>query len=832
MTRNTHSLEYSLAERLKTFFSVLVACVLLTAALVRLQFEISSPLAQVLPVVICAFSIGYWVPQRFGFVVLSIASIAACWLFVGPYHTVTIVAGIAGYVAIISIFSKSKWRIISTILFTLFLGYLRLGKMQLPFIPIAAPIIGSMVMFRFVLMLHEHHYHKPATTWWAKFSYLLMLPALAFPLFPIVDYKTYVNNYKPNDRKTLGVGLTRIAVGTLLMLLYRILYLYFIPSYTQIADAAGSFTYMLGSYLYILNIMGILWIGIGYLSILGFEMPPVFNYVFLIDSFRDIWRRINTYWRDFMAKIVYYPLYFKLRKKTKYAILITALITLCTSASLHGWQWFWLQGTIVIQGTALLFWTILGIVISINLTIQQKQEQDVDATNKARRNNLLRALRITGMLLFMSFMWSLWNSTTLSEWLHFLAYYTKGTVGDWGLIVGIIAAIFMSAFLYQLLPKKTAGYHFLNHSKSAFALSIVGAMLVLLTIPSVTNLLPTAAQRLAESISKMNLTSADQVTSIENYYNKMLASDGIGLRPWEIHTSGAPARSGLDNACVRRNDILVRELIPGRTTELEGWTIVTNKWGMRDQNYTLEKPEGVYRIAILGASYEMGSGVSQDSIFENQVEQMLLDSLPSARIEILNFSVGGYHLPQQIWVAENKIDKFSPDLVLCFVHPSDATRTSNFMATLVKNGTNLLYAELFAIKEESGVEQYMSDREMQNRLYPFSNRIATWSLSRIAVASEAMKAEFHVVYIPSMVTSTDDEFYAKLFTQSKNEESALVRTRFHSLSMIFEGQEERFKLKNDPSHPNAQGHYAIAVGLTKELLPYLRKKLIKPQPTN
>lgn len=797
---------------LEFFYALLVSCVL-TTAMIGLEFENGGPVKYVLPFLPLIFIFTYWFSKQVSYYAIAGGAIASSYFFLGAINTTALVLLVAAYIFILTAFKKTTARIIATLLVTGTLAILRIGFVNLPMIPLAAPVVGSMIMFRYVLMLYEHHYGNPEATWIQKFTYLVLPPALAFPLFPIVDYKSFLTNHRPQDATIIRTGLTRIAAGLVLLMTYRILYLYFIPSYVEVHDALSAFIYTTCSYLYILNVIGMMWVAIGFLGLLGFDLPPVFNNVFLIDSFSDIWRRINVYWRDFVVKLVYFPLYFKLRKKTRFAILIASIVTLTISALMHGWQWFWLQGTVVINTPGILFWTIIGIVISINLAIQNQHQNQVAGKPKP----FITAARITGMFLFMCFMWSLWNSSTVSEWINLLGYFAKGTPTMWLVIGTALLGIYLMHFIIQRLPEKPAGHHVLNGPYHPVLVLSVCVLLIVPVIPDISSKVPGATGEFIATISKARLSDADQSAATENYYNRMLASDGMGSRPWEIHTPGREARSGLDDACVRSENLLVRELIPNKVTVLDGWTISTNSFGMRDKEYSLAKPDGVYRIAILGASYEMGSGVSQDSTFEALLEQMLNDSIRHKEIEVLNFAVGGYHLPQLVWVAENKLPQFEPDLVLCFVHPADAARTSDYMANMVRNGTDLKYPELYQIRRDAGAEQHMEQKVLVNRFFPFTKQISTWSLTQIKLNCETMNANFGIVYLPSLQGSDDSQFYLSMVD---------AQSLFINLNGIYGNNPDDFKLASDPTHPNATAHANIAAALAKQLvhvipLPYL-----------
>src|SRR3546814_14022622 len=54
---------------------------------------------------------------------------------------------------------------------------------------------------------------------------------------------------------------------------------------------------------------------------------------------------IFIYWKDFMMKIFYYPLFFKLwRYGDVPAIVVATVIVFLLTWLLHSYQWFWLRG--------------------------------------------------------------------------------------------------------------------------------------------------------------------------------------------------------------------------------------------------------------------------------------------------------------------------------------------------------------------------------------------------------------------------------------------------------------------------------------------------------
>ena len=73
----------------------------------------------------------------------------------------------------------------------------------------------------------------------------------------------------------------------------------------------------------------------------------------------------------------------------------------------------------------------------------------------------------------------------------------------------------------------------------------------------------------------------------------------------------------------RTADLRSVELVPGFEGRFKGAPFRTNRWGMRDREYTREKPPGTFRIAVLGSSVTMGSGVGDGETFESLAERAL-----------------------------------------------------------------------------------------------------------------------------------------------------------------------------------------------------------------
>ena len=101
---------------------------------------------------------------------------------------------------------------------------------------------------------------------------------------------------------------------------------------------------------------------------------------------------------------------------------------------------------------------------------------------------------------------------------------------------------------------------------------------------------------------------------------------------------------------------------------------------MRDRDYTKAKPPGTYRIAVLGASHEMGDSVNDTETLENVLEDRLNDQ--RGRREIRNPQLFGAWPrcgPEAVATRVNAME-FQPDAVFFFTYSPEFGRTFDHLA--------------------------------------------------------------------------------------------------------------------------------------------------------
>lgn len=133
--------------------------------------------------------------------------------------------------------------------------------------------------------------------------------------------------------------------------------------------------------------------------------------------------------------------------------------------------------------------------------------------------------------------------------------------------------------------------------------------------------------------------------------------------------------TGERNAVARRSKIpnLGYDLTPGSRTEMilprgdDEPTVVAyeiNGLGIRDHEYAYHKPDGVFRICVIGDSFTYGLGVNIDDTYPKAMERAFAELAPGKKIEVLNCGVFNYNTREEVLFLFGHVVELQPDLVL------------------------------------------------------------------------------------------------------------------------------------------------------------------------
>lgn len=112
-----------------------------------------------------------------------------------------------------------------------------------------------------------------------------------------------------------------------------------------------------------------------------------------------------------------------------------------------------------------------------------------------------------------------------------------------------------------------------------------------------------------------------------------------------------------------RDPLLDYELRPGSPDPIEGNAgIVISSQGLRDREFSQEKPAGTIRIAAVGDSVTFGLRHGRSDSYPKQLESLLAYAAPQTPHEVLNLGVVGYNATQVAAQAARAAERFHPDV--------------------------------------------------------------------------------------------------------------------------------------------------------------------------
>ena len=409
-----------------TGFVVLFVQVALVFYVFR-EFRIEEPAFLAMAFVTFAgFAVHYWLPagmKEWFFVALSLTG---AFLVIDPVVAGLLVAAGLVIFGILALPIAFSWRLAMVgVLF----GALMAGRAMQSFgLPLQFfQLFGALFMFRLIVYLYDRK-HGAASSGLREFlAYFFLLPNYYFVLFPVVDFATMRRSrYRRNIHDVAQQGIHWMVRGTVQLLLYRLVNHYRgDPSPAEITTLPSLVTFLVLTFMLYLRVSGQFHIIVGMLHLFGYDLPETNRNYGLSTSFLDLWRRINIYWKDFMVKVFYFPMFFRLRKggERRAQLIATGVVFIATWA-LHSCQYFWLRGKFLLTATDLLFWAILGLLVMSNVAFESPARKP--AVHTGWRAYADRGVRIAGTMGILVVLWSLWTSSSVAAWLDLMTWWRVG----------------------------------------------------------------------------------------------------------------------------------------------------------------------------------------------------------------------------------------------------------------------------------------------------------------------------------------------------------------------------------------------------------------------
>jgi len=766
------------------------------------------------------FAVHYFLPRRARlpfFVLLSVAGVylvfgfqVEAWKGEGLLQATWLVGIALGFVALCHLPGSFALRVSLVLIAGTVLALVRVGVVSSPWSAALWPVLGAMLMFRLILYLYHLRHLESRPRLSESLAYFLMLPTVCFPLFPVVDFRTFRESHyaSPDRHATYQRGMVWMMRGVVHLLLYRLVYHNLTISARDVASIADLLRYLIPPFLLYLRISGLFHIIVGLLHLFGFHLPETHNLYFLSSSFTDFWRRINIYWKDFMMRVVYYPGFMRLKGvgQVRAMVAMTGVVFAVTWL-LHTYQWFWLQGRLLLAWNDVLFWLVLAVLVSANVAREARRgrHRTLDVRSVTWATAMGQGARAIATFAVICVLWSFWSEESTGEW---LAAWSRAGAAGGGQAAWIVAALagLSAVGLAAALNSRGRIKRDLGFYRTAAVLVPCGLALALLATPQA----QIARQHvpLLADLRRSELNARDFERMERGYYENLLAVNQFNPELWEVYRTRPADWVRLRETPIARDAAAIPyyELLPSAETLHNGVSVRTNAWGMRDSEVPRTPERGTMRIALLGSSFVMGSGVDQELDFESLVEERASRET-GTRVELLNFGVAGYTGLEHAQLMEDKVVSFQPHAVVYVAHRDDGLPVLQHLAVAVQRDVDIRDGTLRRVAESAGLEPDLAVGEAVRRLEPYRRELLASVYSRVAAACAERGIRSVWVYMPRPEEHESGPIPSELRTVAEEAgfDSVLALEDVyagHKLASLWVARWDH--------HPNVRGHELIA----------------------
>lgn len=688
-----------------------------------------------------------------------------------------------------------------------------------------APAIGSIFMFRLIIYFYQQAKDPVDTNIWQRLSYFFMLPNAAFFLFPVIDFRNFVTLYYHRDEVAIYQrGIALLFRGAAQLVIYRALYYYIVPNAQEVINLSSLVQFMLGGYLLYIKVVGIFHLVVGSLCLFGFDVPSAHHKYLLASGFNDLWRRARTDWKDFMTKVFYYPMILAFKHRgmgTTAAIVVATTLVFVSSWLLHSYQSFWLLGSFPLRLTDFVFWMGLGALVVANSLLLLRVPRRVRRSGTVSFSQaFVHAAKVSGVLATISLLWSFWYSRSPSDWLALISMAEHETASGLAVIVALVVALLFVGAAWQSFVAPRLSLSLTDESRPtasriAITVGLAAAILVGLSAPPLVGR-GGDLRTVIGSLRVERLTTYDELQTELGYYDALTRQrvDPLTATNADRTPPDWVGLSDLDMLVEPVEGIVQWRIRPSVSGIYKRAYFQSDSWGLRDGEYSLLPPPDTFRAVLVGSSYEMGEGVTNNQVFETLAEARLNSEFAKevdtfANYEILNFSTSGQTAPKHL-ARMDEILRFSPDLLIYAGHTSDEQKTVDFIASYYGRNDEPLPAYLSAIFTEAGIDPTANRARLRTALAPYAFEILTAIYRQIVEKSR----EAGVLPIWVLIPRTTDGAPDPEFEGSVDVLATLAREAgflVFDLSDTFFGQNRTdIRLAPWDNHPNPLGQRLLA----------------------
>ena len=335
-------------------------------------------------------------------------------------------------------------------------------------------------------------------------------------------------------------------------------------------------------------------------------MPRTHDVTFWRRASPIIWRRINIYWKDFMMKIFFFRVFFRLRRLgNRLAVSLAILWVFLATWSLHVYQVFWMTRTIPLRLYDACLWLGVGVLVIVNMQLElSRKRRPARAGDEVSFAVALgKASRIVGTFILVSIFWACWNTPQVLPSIRALGLTDSASLKGLATVVAVIAGVIVAGAAAMLLRARLVRGKLLPVRAGplpwAIAFSGLLGTAVLLSTPIVASSFSPRTAGMLTALRYESVVPVEAAQIVQGYYEEI---SQVRTPPgaWLSLMEGRPYRAPVNHyeeMSRPSDDLLQRELIPNFKGEVDGSMVSINRFGMREGLTDTEKTCDGCRLA-------------------------------------------------------------------------------------------------------------------------------------------------------------------------------------------------------------------------------------------
>lgn len=723
------------------YFSLL--CQLALAGVVFERFALESPdFRKGLAIFVAAAALSWFLPRTWRLSILSVSAVIALFAVFDVDSVLIALAVFAPVVVLLSSSLSGVTRAIGLVLVSATVLAARRFNLSENMVL----IIGATLAFRAFFYLRES---RLRASWGEAVAYFFLFPAFVMPFFPAVAFRRFKRGL--DSKADVGLyqrGICWIVTGTVQLLLYRLVIkdAMFFP-FANVVDIGDALHFILLNGLRFLQVSGSFWVAIGALLLFGIDLPRPHNKYFFARSLGEYWWRVNFYWKDFMTRAVFLPVYVRLRRMGRPAAHFIALMIMCTlSWILHSYMVLWLRGEFPLELRDMVFWEGLGLGMFLDFQFA-RHAGSADHENSFFAMAHL-AIRISRTFLIVVFLWAAWTIPDFRLFSYRMTHLRWSGMGDLAWVLPFAAVGGLGALARNYEP--SAGpREFLNKLRRGpyFTIPTLVALAVI-SWPAVTSMLDERGSDALWLVDSLLNEEHPLFHRTDGFYE---GRDQVLPTTWAAPIPVATNERD-ERIESRVPDYRIYEYRANASAIVAGKPFKTNRWGMQDRDRALVKAPESVRVALIGASFCMPWRIAPGEVWHVRAEGALNAAAEAGgdprHVEILNFGAYGYSPLLYPYVYEKKASRFKPDILLLELESGAFERTGISIAGALHKHLDFPYPELFSLIGISSSESLFANFYPATTGLEREAAVVDWSLKKLAGQSANDGARRILVHLP------------------------------------------------------------------------------------